>query len=234
VNELAGRQNNGVPRNNLSALSRVLVAPGVQMHARPPRGAQFDIERHFEDLLEQLPLVHRGRRPDAQASAVVQQYNLVGEFRSQRQFVRHDHDGVFILFRQLPQAFEQFHLRADIEMQRGLVEKNQPRLLRQRSRQDDALLFAPGKFPNRPACKVLSANLCECIAGNCDVLRSCEAQRPSVRVPPLQDKISCPGRIEDGALLVHNCDALRASPRVEPVGFLAIKLDAPGKWRNGS
>ena len=42
----------------------------------------------------------------------------------------HDHDGVFVLFGKLPQAFEQFHLRADVEMQRRLVEQNEPRLLR--------------------------------------------------------------------------------------------------------
>jgi hypothetical protein len=81
VNDLAKRQNNNAPHNNLSALRRVLVAPGAQMHARPARGPQLDLERRFEDLLEQLPLINGGRRPDAQASAVVQQHNLVGEFR---------------------------------------------------------------------------------------------------------------------------------------------------------
>src|SRR5882672_3645685 len=46
-------------------LRRVLVAPGAQMHAGPPCGAQFNIEWRFEDLLQQLPLVHGGRRADA-------------------------------------------------------------------------------------------------------------------------------------------------------------------------
>ena len=82
VNDLAERRNKRAPHNK--TLRRVLGAPGAQMHAGPSRGAQFDIERRFEDLLEQLPLVNGGRRADAQARAVVEQHNLVGEFRSQR------------------------------------------------------------------------------------------------------------------------------------------------------
>jgi hypothetical protein len=234
VNELAERQRRRAPHRNISTLRRVLVAPGVQMHTRPASGPQLDIERRFEDLLEQLPLINGGRRPDAQTSAVVQKHNLVGEFRSQREFVRHDHDGVFILFGQLPQAFQQFHLRADIEMQRRLVEKNQLRLLRQRSRQYHALFFAAGKFTNRTAGEVLGAHLRQSVSRDRDVLRGGEAQRPPVRVAPLQDKIPSTRGIEYGAFLVHHRDALRSSPRVEPVGFLAIQLDAPGKWRDGS
>ena len=58
-----GAQNNGAPRKNLWALRCVLVAPRAQVHAWPARGAQLDIERRFEDLLEQLPLINGGRRP---------------------------------------------------------------------------------------------------------------------------------------------------------------------------
>ena len=50
VNDLAERRNKRAPHNK--TLRRVLGAPGAQMHAGPSRGAQFDIERRFEDLLE--------------------------------------------------------------------------------------------------------------------------------------------------------------------------------------
>ncbi len=139
----------------------------------------------------------------------------------------HDHDGVLILLGQLPQAFEQFHLRANIEMQRRLVEQNQPRLLRQRPRQDDALFFAAGKLPNRPAGQMLGAHLRERVARDRDIFRCREAQRPAIRVPPLQDKITSPRGVQDGAFLVHHRDSLRASPRVEPAGLLPIEFPVP-------
>src|ERR1700704_5106600 len=82
VNDLAERRNKRAPHNK--TLRRVLVAPGSQIHAGPPCGAQFDIERRFEDLLEQLPLVNGGRRAGAQARAVGAPDNLGGEFRRQR------------------------------------------------------------------------------------------------------------------------------------------------------
>ncbi len=68
----------------ISTLRRVLVAPRTQINAWPPRRAQLDFERRFEDLFEQLPLVHRGGRSDAQARTMVKQHNLVGEFRRER------------------------------------------------------------------------------------------------------------------------------------------------------
>jgi len=172
-----------------TTLRRVIVASRAQMHARPPCGAQLDIERRFKNLLEQLPLIDDGRRADSQARPVVQQHNLVGEFRRERKFVRHDHDGVFVLFGKLPQSFEQFHLRADIEMQRRLIEQNQPRLLRQRTRQDNALLFAAGQFPNRPVGEVLGTHLRERVTCNRDVFGAREMQRPAVRMAPLQNEI---------------------------------------------
>src|ERR1700730_9859098 len=145
------------------------------MHAWTPRWADLDIERRVKNLLEQLPLVDGSGRTYAQAGAVMQQHNLVGKFRRKRELVRHDHDCIFIFFSQLPQAFQQFHLRANIEMQRRLVKQNKPWLLRQRASQNEALVLAARKLPNRPAGEVLGADLCESIAGERDVLDTREA-----------------------------------------------------------
>ena len=93
--------------------------------------------------------------------------------------MRHDHDGVAILLRQLAQAFEQFHLRADVQMQRGLVEQDQPRLLRQRPRQNHALFFAAGKFAHRALRQMLRAHLREGVAGDFDVLRDSQIAAPA-------------------------------------------------------
>ena len=69
VNDLAERACAREPRNK--TLRGILAAPRAQVHARPPSGTQLHLERRFENLLEQLPLVHGGGRSDAQAAAVL-------------------------------------------------------------------------------------------------------------------------------------------------------------------
>jgi hypothetical protein len=97
--------------------------PSLNSDPGTTRGADVDLQRRLEDLLEQLLLVHLGRRPDPQTLAAVQQDDLVGEFRRQTQFVRHHDHGVAILFRQAPQPRHEIDLGADIEMQCGLIEQ---------------------------------------------------------------------------------------------------------------
>jgi len=85
------------------------------------------------DSVDNIPGAGIGRKTAA---------GLIREFGGQREFVRYHHDRVAVLLRQLPQALQQFHLRADVQMQRGLIEQYQPRLLRQSPRKNDALFFA--------------------------------------------------------------------------------------------
>ena len=87
-------------------LCRPFTAARAQIHARAARRPHLNIERGFEDLLEQLALVHGGGRSDAQASSVLQQHNLIRKFRGEREFVRYEHDGVAIFLRQLPQTLQ--------------------------------------------------------------------------------------------------------------------------------
>src|ERR1700737_86364 len=99
VNDLAERESKCAPRNNFlnynsmsqgdaAILRRVILSPRAQVHAWASRWTQLDIERYFKNLFEQLPLVHDGRRANAQASAGVQQYDLGGKFRRERELMR--------------------------------------------------------------------------------------------------------------------------------------------------
>ena len=96
--------------------SREIREPGPQTHARPTGGSGFDVERRLKNLFEQLSLINRGRRPDAQALAAVKQDDLIGEFGGQSQFVSDDNYGVTIRLSEMAEALEQLDLRADIEM----------------------------------------------------------------------------------------------------------------------
>ncbi len=106
----------------------------------------------MKNLFENFALEHRCRRTNTKAFAAVHQHNLVGVFAREIQFMRDDDNGVAILRGQAAQGLEQIHLRADIEMQRRLVEKKEQRLLREGTGENDCgrrvrrLQPAPARF----------------------------------------------------------------------------------------
>ncbi len=108
--------------------------------------------------------------PDAQAFAFVQQHDLIGKFRGQAEFVRHDDDGVAILCGQAAELREELDLRADVQMQRGLVEQQHERLLGQRASQHHALLFAAGDFVHPAVGQMLGADLREGVLGDGEIV----------------------------------------------------------------
>ncbi len=61
-----------------------------------------------------------------------------------------------------------------------------------------------------------------------------ESQRAPIGKAALQHKISRESRINDRTFLMHNGDALRARPHVQPAGFLAVEFHASGKRRDRS
>ena len=93
------------------------------LDARASFGTDFNLERSFEDLLEEFALVDRRRRTNAKTFAAMQEHNLVGKFRRKPELMRHDDNGVTIIRCKAPQAGEKLNLRADIEVQRGLIEQ---------------------------------------------------------------------------------------------------------------
>ena len=112
-------------------------------HARAARRAELDIERRLENLLEQFALIDT--LPACQRADICRLCRSTiwsAIFVARDQLVGHDHHRVAIRRGQPPQRYQKFDLRADIEMQRGFV-KQQKRLLRERTGQDDALFSPP-------------------------------------------------------------------------------------------
>src|SRR5580698_11600743 len=198
---------------------------------RPARRLHLDRQRRLKHLLEQLALINRRRRPDAQTLAFVQQHDLIRILRRQIQLVRHDHNRVAILVRQLPQRIEQSDLRSNVEMQRRLVQQQQHRLLRQRPRQHDALLFAARDLIHPAIRQVPGRDLRQRVPRDRHVIRALELQRPAVGVPPLQHKFPSVRRKQQRTLLLHHRDPLRAHARRQRMRRLAVQQYATRKRR---
>jgi len=140
-----------------------------------------------------------------------------------------DNHGVAVFVSELLQALEQFHLRADIKVQRRFIEQEQNGLLRERPRQNDALFFAARDFVHPAIAQMFRADLRQGIVGDDDVFFGGKTQTFSVRVASLQNVFAGARRKEQRAFLVHDGDALGARARVEPRGFETFELDASGK-----
>src|SRR5713226_9363208 len=75
-------------------------------HARPAVRAQLNCERSLKDL--------------------------VGVLAGEVELVRDDYNGVAVFRREAAKGGQQIDLRADVQVQRGLIEKQEQRLLRER------------------------------------------------------------------------------------------------------
>ena len=119
-------------------------------------------------------------------------------------------------------------------MQSGLIEQQHQRLLRQRARQHDALLFSAGDLVHPAIAQMLGADLRQRVAGDGEILVALKPERAAVRVASLQHVVAGAHRKHQRAFLLHEGDALRASARVEPAGLEAVQLDAAGQRRDGA
>ena len=145
--------------------------------------------------------------------------------------MRHDHHRVPVLVRQLPQCIEQSNLRADIEVQRRLIEQQQQRLLRQRSRQHDALLLAARHLIHPAIRQMRRSHLRERILRDRHVVRALKLQRSAVRVPPLEHKFPRTRRKQQRTLLLHHRNTLRTNPRRQRMRRLAVQQNTARKRR---
>src|SRR5271154_3139293 len=114
-------------------------------------------------------------------------------------------------------------------MQRGLIQKEKQRLLREGARQDDALLFAAGNLIHQAIAEMLGANLRKSIARDEDVLFRFESQRAAVGMPSLENKFPGVRREKQRALLLDHGDALAADPVRKRVRDEAVQEHAAGK-----
>ena len=151
-------------------------------------------------------------RAHAQTLALVQQHDAVGKFRRQIQFVRHHQHRVAVLIRQPPQAPQQFHFAADIQMLRGLIQQQQRRLLRQRPRQNHALLFAAGKMVHPAIAQRIRAHLRERVSRQQAILLGFESQSPSRRDSGLAARI--PTRATEKSSSLSCCTSAMRCARV--------------------
>ena len=119
-------------------------------------------------------------------------------------------------------------------MQRRLIEQQQERLLCQRARQDDALLFSAGNLVQPPVVERYSAHLRQRVLRDEDVFFRFKCQPAAVRMSPLQHKLPDPRRKQQPAFLLHNGDAPRAPPRIERMRRKTVQQHSAGERRERS
>ncbi len=107
--------------------------------------AHLHFQGNLENLFEQFAPIDGGRRADAQATAAVHQEDLVGILGGEIQFMGDHNYGVVVVRRKAAKSIEEAHLRGDVEMQRGLVQQQKQRPLRQRASENHPLLFSAGE-----------------------------------------------------------------------------------------
>jgi hypothetical protein len=180
----------------------------------------------LKNLFENFALEHRCRRANSQTFAAVHEHNLVCVFARKIQFVRDDDHGVAILCSQTAQGFEKIHLRADIEMQRRLIEKQEQRLLREGASKNDALLFAAGNFVHPAVGKFGGADLRERILGDKDVFLGFKSQAAAIGVTSLHNEFPGMRRKKKAALLLDEGNALRSRLDRKRVRLEAIEENA--------
>src|SRR5258708_36666822 len=103
-------------------------------------------------------------------------------------------------------------------MQRGLIEKQEQRLLRKSASEDDAVLFSAGDFAHPAIAEMIGANLSQGVAGNDDVVFALETQRTPGGVAALQNKFPGSGRKQRRTLLLNQSEAFRAGARPQRMG----------------
>src|ERR1700692_4417316 len=100
-------------------------------------------------------------------------------------------------------------------MQRWLIEQDQSWLLRQRARQNDALLLAAGKFIHRAIGQVLRAYLRESLLSDDHIFFRGEPQSAGIRMASLQNVVTGNRGVNHRRFLLHHSDTLRTRARLE-------------------
>jgi hypothetical protein len=207
----------------------LLLTFGRHIHTRTAGRAELHGERRLKNLFEQFALEDARGRSNAKTFALLKKCNLIGVLAGEIQFVGDDDDRVAVGSRKPPQRLEKIDLRADIEVQGGLIQKQKQRLLCEGTRQNDALFFAAGDLIHPAVAEMLGANLRKRIARDDDVLLGFEPQRAAVRMPPLENKFPGARGKEQGAFLLDHGDTLSANAMGKSMGHEAVQQHASGK-----
>src|SRR5690348_8410421 len=148
--------------------------------------------------------------------------------------MRHHDNRVAVGGGETAQRIEQIDLRADIEMQSGLIQQKKQWLLGKSARQDDALLFTAGNLIHPAVAEIFRANLGKRIARDEEVFFRFETESAAVGMPALKDKLPGAGREEQGAFLLDHGNALAARPVRKCMRDETIQEHAAGKRLEGA
>src|SRR5580704_10311603 len=204
------------------------------VHTRSARRAELYGERRLKNLFEQFALEDARGRPNAKTFALLKKCDLIGVLAGEIQFVGDDDNRVAVGGREPPQRLKQIDLRADIEVQGGLIQQEKQGLLREGPSQNDALFFAAGDLIHQAFAEVLRADLCKGVACDEKVFLGFKPQRAAVRVPSLENKFPGVGGEEQRAFLLDHGNALASDPVRKGVGDKAIEEHAPGERFEGA
>ena len=189
---------------------RLLILQAACSHADGQNEPSLHGEWRLKNLFEQFALKDGCRRSNAKTFALLKESDLVGVLAGEIQFVGDDDNRVAVCASKPAQRFQQIDLRADIEMQRRLVQKEKQRLLREGARQNDALFFAAGNLVHQAIAEMFGAYLRECVARDENVFFGFEAQHATIGMSSLEDKFPGARREQQRAFLLDHGDALAA------------------------
>jgi len=122
-------------------------------------------------------------------------------------------------------------LCANVQVQRGLIQQQEKRLLAQGARENHTLPFTAGDFVHPAFAEVFRADLGESVACDENIVFIFKAKSSAIRMAALQDELPRLRGKKQLSLLLHHSNALRAGSWREGVGNEAIDQDAPGKRR---
>src|SRR5580704_3826200 len=199
------------------------------VHTWTARRAKLHGKRRLKNLFEQFALEDACGRSNAKTFALLKKCDLVGVLPGEIQLMGHDDNRIAVGGSQPAQRFEQIDLRTDIKMQRGLIQQEKQRLLREGARQNDALLFAAGDLVHQAVAEMFRADLCERIASDEHVFFSLEPQSAAVGMSSLKNKLPGARGEKQGAFLLNHGDTLSASPVRKRVSYETIQKHAAGK-----
>ena len=185
----------------------------------------------MKNLFEQFALEDACGRSNAKTFALLKKRHLVGVLAREIQFVSDDDDRVAVGGRKPPQRLQKINLRADIEVQRGLIQKEKQRLLGEGTGKNDALLFAAGNLVHPTVAEMFGANLCKRVARDDDVFFGFEAQRAAVRMPPLENKFPGARGKKQRAFLLDHGNTLAPGAVGKSMGHETVQQYAAGKGR---
>jgi len=177
------------------------------------------------NLTQHFLAQHIGGRAKCDKTAVIEERQPRTKFRREIQIVAGHYNRQPALAVKPVEQLQDFPLMVQVEVRGGLVEQQDARLLRERERDGGALLFAAGKFTERPGAQVEEVGVGQRALDGVAVFRAgpCE--------PAERDQFAHGEWQRCGNFLRHDGDQPRAFGAADGAYFAAGELDAAGMHR---